>query len=135
LAKLRSLEKGSTYSGHGDKSRATILDPSGNAYPMRDAIQHFCEKHIDKIKAFMANVLVKIPLPAKCTIEERKSKKVAKLHFYCEGRGQHCLYSKSFYVMKTRNARVWIHLMFLALQARASSALCTREARLVDFLH
>ena len=30
--------------------------------------------------------------------------------------------------MRTRNARIWIHLMFLALQAKASSPLCTSEA-------
>lgn len=35
---------------------------------------------------------MKIPLPIKCTIEERKGKKHAKLHFACQGRGEHCLY-------------------------------------------
>lgn len=38
-------------------------------YPMRDAVQHFCEKHLDKIKAYMIKVFVKIPLPVRCTIE------------------------------------------------------------------
>lgn len=36
---------------------------------MRDTIQHFCEKHLDKIKAYMENVSLHIPPPAKCTIE------------------------------------------------------------------
>lgn len=36
---------------------------------MRDTIQHFCEKHLDKIKAYMENVAMHIPPPAKCTIE------------------------------------------------------------------
>ncbi len=40
----------------------------------------------------MESVSVKIPLPIKCTIEERKGKKHAKLHFACQGRGEHCLY-------------------------------------------
>lgn len=105
------------------QNRVSVFEP----YPMRDAVQHFCEKHIDKIKAYMQKVFVKIPLPVKCTIEERKSKKVAKLHFLCQGKGEHCLYSKTYFIMKTRNARIWIHLMFLALQAKAMSALCTRE--------
>lgn len=36
---------------------------------MRDTMQHFCEKHLDKIKAYMEKVAVRIPSPAKCTIE------------------------------------------------------------------
>ncbi len=86
-------------------------------YPMRDTVQHFCEKHLDKIKAYMTSVQVKLPLPVKCAIEERKGRKSAKLHFACQGRsGDHCLYRATFYTMKTRHPRPWIHLMFLALQ-------------------
>uniref|UniRef100_T1ISD9 PH domain-containing protein n=1 Tax=Strigamia maritima TaxID=126957 RepID=T1ISD9_STRMM len=103
--------------------RMSVFEP----YPMRDAVQHFCEKHLDKIKAYMQKIFVKLPLPVKCTIEERKSKKHAKLHFACQGRGTHCLYNRTFFMMKTRNPRIWIHLMFLALQARSSNALSTRE--------
>lgn len=36
---------------------------------MRDTMQHFCEKHLDKIKTYMEKVSVRIPPPAKCTIE------------------------------------------------------------------
>uniref|UniRef100_A0A2R5LGS9 Putative ph domain protein melted n=1 Tax=Ornithodoros turicata TaxID=34597 RepID=A0A2R5LGS9_9ACAR len=104
--------------------RISVFEP----YPMRDAVQHFCEKHLDKIKAYMQVVFVKLPLPSKCTIEERKSRKHAILQFACQGKGEHCLYSKTLFVMKTRNPRLWIHLMFLALQARASNALSTRES-------
>ena len=95
---------------------------------MRDTVQHFCEKHLDKIKAYMEKLCVKIPLPVKCTIEERKSRKTAKLHFACQDRStQHCLYSNSLFTMKTQYPRVWIHIMFLALQSRSSIALSTRE--------
>ncbi|XP_035219296.1 protein melted-like isoform X1 [Stegodyphus dumicola] len=104
--------------------RISVFEP----YPMRDAVQHFCEKHLDKIKAYMVKVFVKIPLPVRCTIEERKARKHAKIYFACQGKGEHCLYNRTFFIMKTRNPRVWIHLMFLALQARASMALSTREA-------
>lgn len=41
---------------------------------------------------------------------------MAKLHFACQGRGEHCLYNRTFFTMKTRNPRIWIHLMFLSLQ-------------------
>ncbi|XP_046678270.1 protein melted [Homalodisca vitripennis] len=104
--------------------RISVFEP----YPMRDTVQHFCEKHLDKIKAYMEKVSVRIPPPAKCTIEERRAKKLAKLHFACQGRGEHCLYSRTFFTMRTRNPRVWIHLMFLALQARSQSALSSRDS-------
>ncbi|KAK6617844.1 hypothetical protein RUM43_014073 [Polyplax serrata] len=103
--------------------RISVFEP----YPMRDTVQHFCEKHLDKIKAYMEKVSVRIPPPAKCTIEERRAKKLAKLHFACQGRGEHCLYKRTFFTMKTRNPRTWIHLMFLTLQARSQSALNSRD--------
>jgi len=106
-------------------NRMSVFEP----YPMRDTVQHFCEKHLEKIKSYMESLMVKLPLPVKCTVEERKGRRFAKLHFACQGRsGEHCLYNSTFYTIKTRNPRTYIHLMFLALQARAPSALSTREA-------
>ncbi|KAB7497865.1 Protein melted [Armadillidium nasatum] len=107
--------------------RISVFEP----YAMRDTVQHFCEKHLDKIKAYMQKILVKLPLPVRCGIEERKNKKHAKLYFACQGKGEHCLYSKQFFSMKTRNPRIWIHLMFLALQVgpRSGVALSTRETQ------
>jgi len=106
-----------------NKNRMSVFEP----FPMRDTVQHFCEKHLDKIKHYMESVNVKLPLPVKCTIEERKGKKHAKLHFACQGRGDHCLYKTTFYTMKSRHPRTWIHLMFMALQSRSQSALSTRD--------
>lgn len=102
--------------------RMSVFEP----YPMRDTIQHFCEKHLDKIKVYMDKMSCRIPPPAKCTIEEKRQKKSAKLHFACQARGQHCLYSKTFFTMKTRNPRIWIHLMFIALQVNevATAVIC-----------
>lgn len=96
--------------------RMSVFEP----YPMRDTIQHFCEKHLDKIKAYMEKVSLRIPHPAKCTIEEKRQKKSAKLYFACQRKGQHCLYSKTFFTMRTRNPKIWIHLMFIALQVEKS---------------
>lgn len=45
--------------------RMSVFEP----YPMRDTIQHFCEKHLDKIKTYMKGVSQRLPPPAKCTIE------------------------------------------------------------------
>uniref|UniRef100_A0A182NHW0 PH domain-containing protein n=1 Tax=Anopheles dirus TaxID=7168 RepID=A0A182NHW0_9DIPT len=95
--------------------RMSVFEP----YPMRDTIQHFCEKHLDKIRAYTDSVAQRIPPPAKCIIEERRAKKTAKLHFACQVRGPHCLYARTMFTMRTRNPRTWIHLMFLDLQARA----------------
>lgn len=111
--------------------RMSVFEP----YPMRDTIQHFCEKHLDKIKLYMENVSLRIPSPAKCTIEEKRQKKSAKLHFACQARGQHCLYSKTYFTMRTRNPRIWIHLMFISLQARHSHALSSRDAQVASLKH
>ncbi|KAG5892437.1 hypothetical protein JTB14_003370, partial [Gonioctena quinquepunctata] len=111
--------------------RMSVFEP----YPMRDTIQHFCEKHLDKIKSYMEKISLRIPSPAKCTIEEKRQKKSAKLHFACQARGEHCLYSKTFFTMRTRNPRVWIHLMFISLQARHSHALSSRDAQVASLKH
>lgn len=111
--------------------RMSVFEP----FPMRDTIQHFCEKHLDKIKAYMDNVSLRIPSPAKCTIEEKRQKKSAKLHFACQTRGPHCLYSNMFFTMRTRNPRVWIHLMFISLQARHSHALSSRDVQVASLKH
>jgi len=118
----QSLRGGTT----ANNNRMSVFEP----YPMRDTVQHFCEKHLDKIKAYMESLSVKLPLPIKCTIEERKGRKHAKLHFGCQGRvnEEHCLYKATFYALKTRCPRTWIHLMFLALQSRSTSAISTRES-------
>ncbi|XP_044754125.1 protein melted isoform X2 [Coccinella septempunctata] len=111
--------------------RMSVFEP----YPMRDTIQHFCEKHLDKIKIYMDKVSLRIPSPAKCTIEEKRQKKSAKLHFACQAKGEHCLYAKTYFTMRTRNPRTWIHLMFISLQARHSHALSSRDAQVASLKH
>ncbi|CAD0196527.1 unnamed protein product [Chrysodeixis includens] len=111
--------------------RISVFEP----YPMRDTVQHFCEKHLDKIKAYMDNVSLRLPPPAKCTIEERRSKKQARLQFVCGRRGPHCLYARAAFSLRTRLARVWIHLMFLALQARHAAALSSRDPTVASLKH
>lgn len=110
--------------------RMSVFEPS-----MRDTIQHFCEKHLGKIKGYMKSVAHCLPPPAKCTIEERRAKKFAKLHFACQARSAHCLYSKTFFSMRTRHARVWIHLMFLDLQSRSDHALSSYDSSVSSLKH
>lgn len=51
--------------GAAASQRMSVFEP----YPMRDTVQHFCEKHLDTIKTYMDKMSVRIPPPAKCTIE------------------------------------------------------------------
>uniref|UniRef100_A0A336MAW9 CSON012913 protein n=1 Tax=Culicoides sonorensis TaxID=179676 RepID=A0A336MAW9_CULSO len=111
--------------------RGSVFDP----WPMRDVIQHFCEKHLDKIRAYTKNISKSLPPPAKCTIEEKRNKKTARLQFVCQIRGPHCLYSKTFFAMKTKNPKTWIHLMFLDLQARAPHALVSYDPSVSSLRH
>ncbi|XP_017862219.1 PREDICTED: protein melted isoform X2 [Drosophila arizonae] len=97
---------------------------------MRDPVQQFCEKNFISIKSYMDEVSQHLPPPTRCSIEERR-KKVAKLHFACQIRGPHCLYSKTCFTMRTRNPKTWIHLIFLDFQVRhfvkEKCVLSTRE--------
>lgn len=36
---------------------------------MRDTVQHFCDKHLQKIKDYMGKIAFTLPPPMKCTIE------------------------------------------------------------------
>nr|XP_026501499.1 protein melted isoform X2 [Vanessa tameamea] len=125
------INSSNSNSNSNSNHRISVFEP----YPMRDTVQHFCEKHLDKIKAYMDNVSVRIPPPAKCTIEERRSKKQARLSFACGRRGPHCLYARAAFSMRTRLPRVWIHLMFLALQARHAAALSSRDPTVASLKH
>ena len=48
------------------------------------------------------------------------SKKYCRLHFICMGRGDHCLYDQTFFTNKTKHPRIWMHVMFLAVQVRSN---------------
>jgi len=113
--------------------RMSVFEPCG----MRDTIQHFCEKHLNKIKAYMKSVSNRLPPACKITIEERRSKKFAKIHFACQSRSNsHCLYSKTFFSMRTRFPKTWVHLMFLDLQSRVSnSALSSYDPAVSSLKH
>lgn len=66
---------------------------------------------------------------------ERRSKKQARLSFACARRGPHCLYARAAFSVRTRAPRVWIHLMFLALQARHAAALSSRDPTVASLKH
>lgn len=102
---------------------ASVYNDSG--YASQDVVQRFCDKHLSQIKVFVSKVKVNIPLPTRCSLEDRKSKKHLVLHFSCGARkSQHCLSSRNnCHNIRTKHTRTWIHLIFLAMQADSDTAL------------
>ncbi|OWA51536.1 Protein melted [Hypsibius exemplaris] len=96
--------------------------------PIHDAVYQFCERNLEKIRKYMQSVLVRFPLPVRCAIEQHKSRKQCKLFFACQCKGDRCLYAARFFAFSTKIPKVWIHLMFLAIQAKAGSALNQQDS-------
>ncbi|KAL1285062.1 Protein melted [Trichinella pseudospiralis] len=88
-----------------------------------DAIRQFCEKHMPKIENYIIDVRAKFPVPCLCTVEERGRNQSVRVHFSCQERGIHCLYSSTFFVFKTKHPSLWLHVMFLHLQVQSSTTL------------
>lgn len=91
----------------------------------KDVVKQFCDKHSDKIRAYIQGIASMIPLPVECGIDEigDKAKKATKkymkylnLNFTCFHKGNCCLFERNYFEVKTEHADIWIHLMFLALQ-------------------
>lgn len=96
---------------------------------VRDGVQQFCEKHLTKIRSFISKLNASIPLPIKCTVVKGKQqKRYVRLYFFCGCRSPQCLYSSQHFILNTRLPKLWIHLMFLSVQANATSALSQRDA-------
>lgn len=95
---------------------------------MRDGVQLFCEKHFTKIKQFINKLNATIPLPVRCSVVKGKHKRYLKLHFECTNQSDQCLYSGSHFTLSTRLPKLWVHLMFLFVQAQSKFALSQRDA-------
>ncbi|KAK3609256.1 hypothetical protein CHS0354_006181 [Potamilus streckersoni] len=95
--------------------------------PLRDGVQHFCEKHMSSIRTFINNLSARIPLPSKCSIVDGRHKRFVRLNFQCGCRGEQCLYHKDVFTLNTKLPKIWIHLMFLAVQANSTSALSQQD--------
>ncbi|XP_048762848.2 ventricular zone-expressed PH domain-containing protein homolog 1-like [Ostrea edulis] len=94
---------------------------------MRDGVQHFCDKHFSTIRNFISNISARIPLPEVCSVINGRHKRFLRLSFLCGGKGDQCIYSKSYFTLDTKLPKTWIHLMFLSTQAKASSALSQHD--------
>ncbi|XP_064611222.1 ventricular zone-expressed PH domain-containing protein homolog 1-like isoform X2 [Liolophura sinensis] len=120
-------EKGSMTGSVSNNTTILTPLPVIEANSQRDTIQLFCEKHLSKIKSYINTVSARIPLPAKCCVVNGRHKRYVKLNFLCVKQGDQCLYSQIYFSMDTKNPKTWIHLMFLAIQSRASTALSTQD--------
>lgn len=47
-----------------------------------------------------------------------RHKRFLRLSFLCGGKGDQCLYSKSYFTLDTKLPKPWIHLMFLSTQVK-----------------
>lgn len=93
-----------------------------NAIPYRDAVQHFCEKHKDKIRQFIEHILARMPIPCKANVEEKLGgRRVVRLHVSCSVKTDDCLYRDGFLTFSTRHPKLWIHIMLLAVQVLQNS--------------
>ncbi|KAK3105302.1 hypothetical protein FSP39_021942 [Pinctada imbricata] len=103
--------------------------------PIRDGVQHFCDKHMTTIRNFISHISARIPLPDKCSIIKGKHRRYIRLNFLCGAQGEQCLYSKIFFTFNTKVPKTWIHLMFLAIQAQAPAALSQQDSSISSLKH
>ncbi len=111
--------------------------PVGDYFSHKDVVQQFCEKHLDKIKAYIRNVSQTLPMPVddiitsnqfqyymntlrnqKFFMRKVKNKKFCFLNFACECKGEFCLYDRSYFETLTFHPSLWIHLIFLSIQVQ-----------------
>lgn len=124
----RPVSPASTFDRASLNSALTLSSNHGlPPEPLRDGVQHFCEKHLSSIKNFISNLSARIPLPAKCSIVDGRHKRYVRLNFQCGINGKQCLYGKLFFTLNTKLPKTWIHLMFLAVQAQSTSALSQQD--------
>ncbi|XP_077204712.1 ventricular zone-expressed PH domain-containing protein homolog 1 isoform X1 [Paroedura picta] len=82
----------------------------------QDKLYFHLKENLSKVKAYVLEMGRKIPLPDECVIEDTVRSSVAKLFFSCPLKGHYCLYSKSSFVLISRQPQLWIHIMFLFQQ-------------------
>ncbi|XP_052820227.1 protein melted-like [Mya arenaria] len=91
--------------------------------PLRDGVQHFCEKHMDTIRKFISSLSARIPLPAKCSIVDGRHKRYFRLNFQCGIKGTNCLYGKQ------------LATLFDILSAQSASALSQQDLSVSSLKH
>ncbi|XP_022085583.1 ventricular zone-expressed PH domain-containing protein 1-like isoform X2 [Acanthaster planci] len=97
------------------KASSSLRSAGGN----RDSfLQQYLSKRQKEIISYMDSIKKRIPVPDECSVRENSGRNpVGRLDFYCQKRGQHCLYSSAPFMVETKEIQPWIHLKFLQLQA------------------
>ncbi|KAJ8368005.1 hypothetical protein SKAU_G00080330 [Synaphobranchus kaupii] len=99
----------------------------------RDKLWVHLKDNEEKIKAFCADIIKRIPVPEQCVVEDSSRDCVAKLSFSCPMKGHYCLYGKSSFTLSSRQPHLWLHIMLLSQQSKASEPLSS-EDKAVQFL-
>lgn len=106
----------------------------------RDVVRQFCDKHMDKICAYINSLFPSLPLPIDCWIDDHydnnklkpKRAKYLNLNFSCYLKGQYCLFDKNYFEIRSTQVSIWIHLIFLSLQSKWSYPLTQRDQPVID---
>lgn len=90
----------------------------------KDLVSSYVERRQDEIRNYVAEHLKSYPIPVQCTVEGTKgSKSRMRVHFRCQMNGPHCEFnSENLFAFKTRVASIWLHLMFLQMEATSLEA-------------
>ncbi|KAM8853015.1 ventricular zone-expressed PH domain-containing protein isoform 2-T2 [Synchiropus picturatus] len=92
-----------------------------------DRLFQHLRDNMENISQFCGELLQRIPVPEQCVIEGSARGGLARLSFSCPLKGHYCLYSKSCFVLTSRRPHLWLHLMLLHQQSRASAPLCSTD--------
>ncbi|XP_053567766.1 ventricular zone-expressed PH domain-containing protein homolog 1 [Bombina bombina] len=96
-----------------NQSRANII----KEYLKQDKLFVHLKENLHELKNYVVEMVKKIPVPEQCVIEDTVKSCVAKLFFSCPTKGHYCLYSKSSFILFSRQPQLWIHIMFLFQQS------------------
>uniref|UniRef100_A0A915PYT4 PH domain-containing protein n=1 Tax=Setaria digitata TaxID=48799 RepID=A0A915PYT4_9BILA len=99
-------------SGREQKQTLDTMDRS-------DVVRQFVDHRRSKIQNYIHNISKTYPIPVLCVSEGNKgAKHRMRVHFRCQVADDHCIYdSNQFFSFKTHAAPVWLHLMFLQMEA------------------
>ncbi|XP_062571516.1 ventricular zone-expressed PH domain-containing protein homolog 1-like [Saccostrea cucullata] len=123
----RPVSPASVYTDRMSMMSSVSSQHGPSVESMRDGVQHFCDKHFSTIRNFILNISARIPLPEVCSVINGRHKRFLRLSFLCGGKGDQCIYNKSYFTLDTKLPKTWIHLMFLSTQAKAASALSQHD--------
>ncbi|KAI6196932.1 Protein melted-like protein [Aphelenchoides besseyi] len=103
-------------------SRANSAAAEPNYESRGDLVHQFVSHRRSKIRRYVHELNCQYPIPVKCTIEGVNGKRHGnkmRIHFACEMRKSNCIFNNPdrLFVTKTQVPKIWLHLMFLHIEA------------------